>query len=357
MNGTPALPPKSRADAQSRVDEIRVFQLELGRLERERVVTLSADQAAKINAHHSALLETYSSAFDIDKDIHAKQLSLGMRVSSFFGALALAASAFFLFYQFWGLFSTPLQVLILLAAALGSFGAVILIRGKEESGYFTKLAAMVCFACFVLNIAMLGQIFNITPSDKAFLPWAAFAFLLAYTCDLRLLLVAGIFCISAFVSARMGTWGGMYWLDLGSRPENFLPAALLIFLAPRFIDHARFAGFDAVYRVLGMIAFLLPVLAMGNWGTASYLPLDPTIIEGFYQVLGFVASALAVWLGTKRNLPHIVNTGVAFFVIFLYTKIYDWWWEIMPKYLFFLVLGLISLLLLFVLRRVRRATA
>ena len=31
---------------------------------------------------------------------------------------------------------------------------------------------------FVLNIAMLGQIFNITPSDKALLPWAALAFLL-----------------------------------------------------------------------------------------------------------------------------------------------------------------------------------
>jgi uncharacterized membrane protein len=48
-----------------------------------------------------------------------------------------------------------------------------------------------------------------------------------------------------------------------------------------------------------------------------------------------------------------VNTGMTFFVIFLYTKFFDWWWEIMPKYLFFLVLGLTAILLLLVLRRLR----
>jgi uncharacterized membrane protein len=48
-----------------------------------------------------------------------------------------------------------------------------------------------------------------------------------------------------------------------------------------------------------------------------------------------------------------VNTGVTFFVIFLYTKFYNWWWEVMPKYLFFLVVGLSAVLLLFVFRRLR----
>jgi hypothetical protein len=42
-----------------------------------------------------------------------------------------------------------------------------------------------------------------------------------------------------------------------------------------------------------------------------------------------------------------------FFVIFLYTKFFDWWWEVMPKYLFFLVLGLTAVLLLFIMRRLR----
>ncbi len=32
-----------------------------------------------------------------------------------------------------------------------------------------------------------------------------------------------------------------------------------------------------------------------------------------------------------------MNTGNVFFTIFLYTKFYDWWWDWMPKYLFFLL--------------------
>jgi uncharacterized membrane protein len=87
----------------------------------------------------------------------------------------------------------------------------------------------------------------------------------------------------------------------------------------------------------------------------SYLDLDPDVVQGFYQVLGFAGSAAAVWLGVRRHWPEVVNTGVSFFVIFLYTKFYDWWWETMPKYLFFLVLGLTAVLFLVVLRRLRGA--
>jgi uncharacterized membrane protein len=278
-----------------------------------------------------------------------------MRAASFLGALALAASVFFLFYQFWGLFPAAVQVAVLLSASLGVFAATIWIQGKDASGYFTKLAAMVAFACFVLNIAMLGQIFNITPSDNALIPWAALALLLAYNCDLRLLLGAGILCIIAFVSARTGTWSGMYWLYFGERPENFFPAAAALFLVPQFIRHDRFAGFAAIYRVFGLLTLFLPMLVLANWGQASYLYFDPKLIQGFYQIAGFAASAGAIWLGARRNWPDVLNTGVTFLVVFLYTKFFDWWWAIMPKYLFFMVLGLTAVLILVVLRRMRTA--
>ena len=343
----------SRNEAQQRADAIRIFQSELERLERESVLALGEDQRRAIAQHHAALLAKYAQAFDIDRDVQAKQLSLGMRIASFLGALALAASVFFLFYQFWGLFSTTVQVTTLLVAALGALAGTVWIQGRDATGYFTKLAAMVAFACFVLNIAMLGQIFNITPSDKALLPWAVFALLLAYACDLRLLLAAGILCLIAFVSARAGTWSGMYWLHFGERPENFFPAAVALFLVPQLVRHERFAGFGAIYRVFGLLTLFLPMLVLANWGQASYLSLDPGLVKGLYQVLGFVGSAAAVWLGVRRNWPEVVNTGVIFFVIFLYTKFFDWWWDTMPKYLFFLVLGLTAILFLVVLRRLR----
>jgi len=346
----------SRSEAQQRADEIRVFERECERLRQEGVLELSAEQSHAVSEYHAGLLARYADVFDIDASVRAKQLSLGMRVASFLGALALGASVLFLFYQFWGGFSTGAQVGLLISAALASFAATLWIQGRDHSGYFTKLAAMLAFVCFVLNIVMLGQIFNITPSDKALIPWAAFAFLLAYNCDLRLLLAAGILCVIAYISARTGAWRGMYWLHFGERPENFFPAALLLFVLPTFLHRKRSQEFAPIYRVFGLLTLLLPVLVLSHWGDGSYLDLDNKFIEGSYQVFGFVVSACVIWLGTRRGWTDVINTGITFFVIFLYTKLYDWCWEIMPKYLFFLVVGLVAILILVVLKRLRTAT-
>lgn len=348
--------PASRSEAQQRVDEIRVFQRECERLQHEGVLELSAAQAGAIGAHHAGLLARYAENFDIDASVKARQLSLGMRVASFLGALALAASVLFLFYQFWGSFDTGAQIGLLIFASLASLLATLWIQGKDHSGYFTKLAAMLAFVCFVLNIVMLGQIFNLTPSDKAFIAWAALAFLLAYSCDLRLLLATGILCVVAFISARAGAWHGVYWLHFGERPENFFPAAVLLFVLPSFLHRQRSRDFAPIYRVFGLLTLLLPVLILSHWGDGSHLEFDIKLIEGGYQLAGFVVSACVIWLGAKRGWPEVVNTGITFFVLFLYTKLYDWCWEIMPKYLFFLVVGLVAVLILFVLKRLRSGT-
>lgn len=343
----------TRHEAQQRADQIRVFQYELAQLENEGGLVLTAEQRQRMDEHHRSLLGQYAQDFDIDQDRQASQLSLGMRIASLLGALALSASVFFLFYQFWGWLSTSVQVLILVVSPLLMLGVTLFIQRKDSSGYFAKLAALVTFACFVLDISMLGQIFNITPSDKALLPWAALAFLLAYACDLRLLLVAGILCMIAYVAARTGTWGGMYWLNFGERPENFFPAALLLLAIPQLIRHPRLADFPPMYRIFGLLTIFLPMLVMGNSGSSSYLAWDTIFIEGFYQVLGFVGSSFAVWCGVRKQWPEVINTGITFFIIFLYTKLFDWWWESMPKYLFFLVLGLVSVLFMVVLKRLR----
>ena len=346
---------QSRADAQRRADEIRAFQRELELLESEGVLALSPAQRSALAAHHAGLLGALAREFDVDRDLPSKQMSLGMRIASLIGALALAASVFFLFYQFWGRFTTSAQVAILVGAAGASFLAAWWIQGRDASGYFAKLAAMVAFACFVLNVSMLGTIFNIVPSDKAFAVWAAFAFLLAYACDLRLLLGAGIVCLVAFIAARTGTISGMYWLYFGQRPENFFPAAVLMFAFPSFVRHARYPDFPPVYRIFGLLALFLPMIVLANWGELSYLPIDPGAAEAIYQVLGFAGSAAAIWLGVRKQWRHVVNTAVTLFIVLLYTKFFDWWWEAMPKYLFFLVLALSAVLFLLVLRRLRTA--
>lgn len=347
---------KSKSEAQERTDGIGHFRKELKILEEEKILILDENQKAAVNRFHDDFIAKMSGLFDVDPGIREKQLSLGMRIASFIGALGLAASVFFLFYQFWGLFPTPVQVFILVAAPVLSVLASAFAMKKEPTGYFAKLISMVGFACFVLNLTMLGQIFNITPSDKAFLAWAAFAFVMAYACDARLLLATGIICLSFFLSARTGTWGGCYWLDFGRRPENFFPAAVLLFILPSMVSHRHFSGFDPIFRVFAMLQLFLPILVLSNWGHISYIDMDARLTEYFYQVAGFILSAGAIWMGIRKMWAEVVNTGNVFFVIFLYTKFYDWWWDLMPKYLFFLVLGLTSILFLLVFKRLRNSS-
>jgi uncharacterized membrane protein len=343
----------NRSDAQQRADDIGVFNRELARLEAEQVLRLSDSQRSSLQRYQEQLLSGYLAAFDIDHNLQARQLSLGMRIASFLGALALAASVFFLFYQFWGVFGTLSQVAILLSASTASFGLTLWLRRRDSSGYFSKLAALVAFTCFVLNIVMLGQIFTITPSNNALLPWALYALLLAYACGARLLLAIGLSCLLAFAAARIGSWDGIYWLGFAQRPENFLLPALLIFMLPLWLDQRRFEGFAVIYRVFGLLGVFLPVLLLAHWGEGSYFDYPAGYIENTYQIVGFVLAALVIWLGVRREWADVLNCGLMFFVIFLYSKLFDWWWESLPKYLFFLLLGLCAVLILLVLRRLR----
>jgi uncharacterized membrane protein len=260
---------KSKDDAQRRTDQIGYFQAELEIIEQENIISLQESQRSAIANYHENLITQLSSTFDIDSNKREKQLSLGMKIASFLGALGLAASVFFLFYQFWGRFSTSIQVFILIVAPLIGLAATMYASHREKTGYFSKLLGLVTFACFVLNLSMFGQIFNITPSANAFLVWAIFAFILAYGSDARLLLAAGIICIASFLSAQTGTWGGCYWINFGERPENFFPAAFILFLVP-FFPHNRFSGFAVIYRVFAMLLFFIPVLVLSNRGIRGY---------------------------------------------------------------------------------------
>ena len=342
-----------RKGAQQRVDRIHAFQAELDQLQREGLVELSPEQQQHLATHHARLLRELGEQFDVDRTTGQKQMSLGMRVVSFLGALALAASVFFFFYRIWGLISTPVQLFVLISSPIIAVVAMEWTRRHEQSPYFTSLVGLVAFAAFVLDLSLLGSIFNINPSQNAFLVWGAFALLLAYTHDLWLLLVAGMICLLTYLSATMGTWCGLYWLSFGERPENFIPAGFLLFFLPALIPHQRHPDFPGYYRVFGMLTVLLAVLILSHWSGGSYLRFTAKNIETGYQLVGFILAGFSIWIGARWKWPALTNLGGTFFVIDLYTKFYDWWWDWMPKYLFFLTLGLVAVLLLLIFKRLR----
>jgi hypothetical protein len=343
----------SQADAQLRVDQIHAFQQEMGELESDSVLAISSEQASKVQGYHTQLLQTLAATYDVDTSVQSKQLTLGMKIASLFGALTMAVSIFFLFYQFWGYLSTSVQVCILIIAPVSLFLLSLHLAQKESSAYFSKIAALVSLSSFVLNLTMLGQIFNITPSPNAFAVWACFSFLLAYACNARLLLFFGIVSISGFIAMRIGSWSGMYWISFGERPENFFIPSLIIFMLPQLINHIRFANFEVIYRVMAMILMFIPILILSNWGEISYLSWSANVIEGFYQLIGFALSGAAIWLGIKRHWSEVTQTGNVFFILFVYTKFFDWWWDWMPKFVFFFILGLSALLALIIFKRIR----
>lgn len=343
-----------RQEAQARADRIQAFRDELHQLEAEGALALDATARESIDSHHARLLADMAERFDIDTDGSGRQLSLGMRIASLVGALALSAAVFFFFYQVWGFLVTPVQVGLLFAAPiLATLGAGWMAQ-RERTRYLTSLLALVALACFVLNLSMLGQIFNIAPERTAFLVWGVFALLLAYAWDLKLVLVAALVCLAGYLSASLGAWGGLYWLSFGRRPEDFLIAGLLMTI-PGWLPRLPRREFAPVYRVFGLLMAFISILIMSYWGEASYLPLNPALVEGSYQVLGFVGSAGVIWLGIRRADGKLFHLGATFFVLFLYTKVFDWWWDWLPKWLFFLVVGLIAIGVLFGLGRLRHS--
>ncbi|WP_321779495.1 DUF2157 domain-containing protein [Sulfurimonas sp.] len=343
---------KSILTAQQRTDQVKAFQAELVILQDTDVIELTNEQNDKLDKYHQNLLSNYSLEFDIDTTKNEKQLSLGMKIVSFLAALGLAFSIFFLFLQFWGSFRESTQVFILIFTPTILLFTTYYLSKQHNKDYYTKISALLTFTTFALNLAMLGQIFNITPSPNAFFVWALFAFLLAYALKARLLLGVGIIFISFFLSVKVGVWGGAYWINFSDYPENFFPVALVLFLLS-FINHSKHTNFDVVYRYFSMFLFFLPVLILSNYGSISYINMNENFIEGFYQVVGFGFSAFAIYIGIKKGLSEVTNMGNIFFVIFLYTKFYNWWWAWMPKYVFFLIIGISAIFILMILKKFR----
>jgi uncharacterized membrane protein len=339
--------------AQARTDRIRAFREELQALDAEGVASLDAATRARVTEHHDRLLRELAAAWDVDVSGEQKQLSLGMRIAAFFGAAATSAAIALLAQRVWGRLDTPIQVLLLVAAPLAALGLVAVAARRDPSGYFPSIAGLVAVACFVVDLSLLGKVFNVTPTQNALLAWAAFGFILAYGLGLRLMLIAGILSLLGYLTATVGTWHGVYWLSAGERPEHYVLAGLGV-AALSLLPHRGRPVFPGTYRLFGLLAVLIALLVLSNWGSASLLPLEPRTAEHLYQVACLLAAAATTWAGVHFRWPGTTNLGSTFFTLFLYTRLYDWWWEWMPRWLFFLLVALVAILLLLVLGRLRR---
>jgi uncharacterized membrane protein len=279
-----------------------------------------------------------------------------MRLASFIGALALSAAVFLFFYRFWGSLATTAQVAILVGVPLVALVGVDLIGRRERTRYFTGLMAVVAFACFVLDTTVINGVFNRVFAPWEILAWAALALVLAYHYRLLLLLVAGIVLLVGYVAAQAAALTGISWGMFFARPETIALAGALALGVAAVHPRASQRTFVITWRTLGTLALLFPVVPLavrGELSLLSALGLPARAVQIGYDFIGFGLAIGTIWLAIRRQWREVVNAASAFFVVFLYAKLVDWYWAWMPRYLFFLIVGLIAVALLVALKQVR----
>lgn len=343
-----------KSEAQARVDRIASFTSELAVLERDGVVSLTDDQRRLLAGYHQNVLSTLSAQFDVDRGDVQRRMSIGMRVASIVGAVALSAAVYLFFYRFWGELSIAAQTAILVAAPLFGIALTEVASRVDKTRHFVFIASLIACACIVLNVSTLGALFAMTDSPNALLVWALFALAIGHAYGIRTPAAAGLVLLIAFSASSIVAWGGHEWTETLRRPEAWLPLSMIIAaVGAMHLATARSDLFAPVYRSVGLAAMLLALWSLSIEASFSALPWSEAVVKGSYQVIGFLAAGGAVAVGIRRRWSEWVNIGGAALVIFLYTKFVQWWWDWMPAYLFFLVVGLISVGLILVLRRAR----
>ena len=335
------------------MERIRRFRAELAELEREGAVALTSEQRATLDSHLERLRARLTAQFNIEATDSRGGISLGIRLAALLGGAAFFAALVLFLHRIWGALPTTAHVGILPAFPLVVLAATEIAFRRGVNKYYLSLLVIAAGVGFVMELNALGSILNAAPSPHAFLSWGCFAVLVAYAYGLRLPLYAGVLFLILYSAALVVTGTGGYWMAFTDRPESLLPAAVLAYAIPSLVHRRERRGFGFVYRICGSVLGLLTVFALSMSGEDSYLDVSPRFAEAFYQFAGLALGVLLILHGIRLRGNGLVNLGAAAFIVFLYARLHVWWWDWMPKYLFFLLIGVMAAGLLYLFRRLR----
>jgi hypothetical protein len=326
--------------AQRQADRIMAFREELADLRGAGVLDLDGKTLAGLERHHARVLRDLAESYDVDITERSRQLSLGMRLASLLGAMAFSASGFYFFYRLWGVIPFPLQLAILALGPLLAMAGAALAERRDPSRYFTSILATFAFVAFVLNLTVLSEIFNIAPSWGGYLAFGGFALLLAFAFSLRLLFLTGLLLLAVALSCALVMAAGFEWSAFLQRPESVLPSAALLLLLAAKVPLRGYPGFRPFARSLGWGLLIWPSLLIAGNGQLSFLPFRHAGIEVGYQLAGFGLGALAISFGIRRGQRDTLYVGSALFALLLLVAFSHWCWDLLPRYLFFLLIAL-----------------
>ena len=332
--------------------------------------------------------------------VSERKLGRGVTILINLGAIALAAGLLVFFASNWVEFGRGAKVASLFALTVFFYVAGFELT-REGRGSFPKLGlALVFLGCvmFGADIVLLALIYDLTAEHAWSLLIQCVTWLsIAYVVRSRLVLFLALVGIVAWFGAEVGySWGG-YWLYLG-RPFHFigLGACLLavgglhawrgrrefaaawtlvglllvylstlilsifdlqknfriemstapwlvwlLFIAPYVLAivslaviHLRWRRTTLTAPPVLLVLFLLVVMTV-----ASVIAVTHHARDGWFILLLTLLSAAGIYLGIAWESPVFLNTSLVFFAVNLYTRFYEYFWDAMPKSLFFIIGG------------------
>lgn len=343
----------TREAAQSRIDQIEFFERELAHLRADQVVQLTDSQLTAIAAYHRHIIHELTALYDADTSETGRQLSMTMRIVSVIGAFLLGSSVFVLFYHFWAAFNLATQTLLLSAAPTSTFAFALAVRVRDRTGYFSRLAAALCYASFVLAAVILPALWNINFGSASVLSCTVFAFILAYEMCSRLQLCAALMGVLIYGAALITISLDSPWWVFAERPENFYPGAAILLVIPSLISQRRYADFATLYRLFGTLILLGTFLTLSSWPSLSYLAYGPRAVSAGYKIAALAGGGAGIYIGVTRELPEISFLSGLSLLFLIGLEACDWLLPKLPAYQFFLVMSALAVAALYVLKLLR----
>ena len=344
-----------------------------------------------------------------------RKLSRGVTILINLGAIALAAGLLFFFASNWIEFGRAAKIGSLLVLTAFFYVAGFELT-REGRGGFPKLGvALVFLGCvmFGTDIVLLALIYDLTAEHAWSLLIQCVAWLsIAYVVRSRLVLFLGLIGLVAWFGAEVGyCWGG-YWLYLG-RPFHFIGVGACLLAVSGLHAWRGRREFAAAWALVGLLTVYLSALILSIYDVQRHFRLDttsagpvvwllfvapyvlavialavihvrwrrmaltdpPALVVLFLLVLMTLASMIAsthlsrelwfillltlltsagIYLGVAWESPVFLNTSLVFFAVNLYTRFYEYFWDAMPKSLFFVLGGAALILGGVVVERLRR---
>ncbi len=339
---------------QKRAAQILAFREEITLLEREGV-GLDPATLTRIRARHDAELERLASRGDVDLAPGAARLSMGMRIATLLGTIALSAAYALFVSSHWGGLGLGAQLTLVIAPPLVLIALTHFAAQLEQTGYVASLIGTVAVIAFAVNLGTLGALFNLPDSRNALLAVGLLGLLLAYRYGLTLPLLPGIGGVGGWLWSLGAIPFGLWWRDGFQILEPLLLVSTLAMTVPSWVRGP--AAFTPWWRATGAATLILGLLLLEANGRFSMLSGNPHTIEIFYKVIGAVLLTALVWWGIRRDQRVVMQIATAGAVLYLFLRLVDWFWDWVPQWLFFLIVGAFALAVLFVLRRLHRQVA